>query len=302
VPFVITAELPEVVLRRAKVARQLEAREEWRSRQREGEVPADSKSPPGISFWEANGHVPVLALVAGFALALLAQLIAKGLGALFGFSPGLTWLWAFLVGFAVTAGVRVMWEDEERNRAVSLLEANQRTVTDPFGKALISGAHRDALAVIELWPHLPLGEELDVSKLHNKLWMLAGALVNRCQFEEIADNLRTATVGVPSGSKMARDLDAQIAQADAMFQTANTKAQRNAAALTGLAKMCRCLHDERLAVARAQQVSRQAEAVLGTVATAVRTEVQDNGEARQIADILDAYHRLDSDEDGSSAS
>jgi len=101
---------------------------------------------------------------------------------------------------------------------------------------------------------------------------------------------------------MARELDAQIEQADAMFQTANTKAQRNAAALTGLAKMCRRLHDERLAIARARQVSRQAEAVLGTVATAVRPQVQDNGEARQIADILDAYHRLDSDEDGSFAS
>lgn len=300
-PFVITAELPERVMQRAEVARQLEAREEWRSRQRKGEVLGDRESPPGVSFWEANWHVPLTALVVGALLALLVQLVAKGLGALFGFGPGLAWLWAFVIGFVVVGGALLMWEGEERDRAVRLLETNQHTVTDPYGKALIGGAHRDALAVIELWPGLHLGEELDASRLHGKLWRLAGALASRSELEQIADNLRKATFGVPAGSETARDLDAQIAQADAMFQTANAEAQRNAAELSGLAGECRRLHDERLAIARAQQVSRQAEAVLGTVATAVRPLAEDAGASRrQVAGILDAYHRLDSDAEDSS--
>jgi hypothetical protein len=87
-----------------------------------------------------------------------------------------------------------------------------------------------------------------------------------------------------------------------MYQAAGAEARRNAADLTGLAGRCRRLHDEQLATAKARQVSRQAEAVLGTVATAVRPLAEDTrASLRQIADILDAYHNLDSGAEDSSA-
>ena len=298
-PFVITAPLGQSVIERAETARRLTEREEWRARQREGKV-ADGESPPGTSFWAANGWIPLVAVLPALVLALVVQVAAKVLGALFGFGPGLAWLWALLIGFAASGFAVLMLEEDQRERAVAALEAARRTFTDPYDKALIAGGHRAALSVTGLWPRLPLGEELDISRLRRKLFRLAGELARRRELEDTAASLRGATVGVPAGSDVARDLAAQITQADALYQAADAEAQRHAADLAHLARLCRGLHDERQAIARARQASLKAEPVLGTVATSVRPPAEDTSStARQVADILRAYHEFDPDEGGS---
>src|SRR5579859_7871136 len=90
-PFVITEPLGQSVIDSAETARRLAEREEWRERRREGKV-ADGESPPGTSFWAANGWIPLVALVPALALTLVVQVAAKVLGWLFGFGPGLAWL------------------------------------------------------------------------------------------------------------------------------------------------------------------------------------------------------------------
>jgi len=300
-PFVITAPLPDSVVDRAKTAKRLSEREEWRIRQRDGKT-AENKRPPGVSFWAANGWIAVPALFVGGALAFLVQLAAKGLGALFGFSPGLTWLWVLVIGSAVSGLVLLVREEDARDRAVKELEAAQHTFTAPEDRALIAGGHRSALAMIDLWARLPLNEELDISRLRKKLCELAGALANRRKLEDTVANLRTATVGVPKGSSAARDLEANIAHLDSMYQAADAEARRHTGDLAKLARLCRSLYDERQAISRAQQASRQAEAVLGTVSTVVRPIAEDtDSTTRQVAVILDAYRELDQNSDKNSA-
>ena len=216
---------------------------------------AHGETPPGTSFWEANGWIPLVAVLPAVVLAFLVQLAAKVLGALFGFGPGLAWLWALLIGFAVSSFVGLLMVEDHRDRAAAALADARREFTDPHDKALIAAGHRSALAVTGLWPRLPLGEELDVSRLRRKLCTLAGVLARRRELADTAASLRGATAGVPAGSDVARDLAAKITRADALYQAVDAEAQRHAADLADLARLCRRLHDERQAIARARQAS-----------------------------------------------
>ena len=300
-PFVITEPLGQSVIDSAETARRLAEREEWRERRREGKV-ADGESPPGTSFWAANGWIPVVALVPALALTLVVQVAAKVLGWLFGFGPGLAWLWALLIGFAVSSFVGLLMVEDHRDRAAAALADARREFTDPHDKALIAAGHRSALAVTGLWPRLPLGEELDVSRLRRKLCTLAGVLARRRELEDAAAGLRAATAGLPAGSDAARALAAQITQADTLYQAADAQAQQHAGDLADLARRCRALHDERQAVARARQASLKAEPILGALATAVRPPAEDTAStARQVAEILRAYRELDPGEGSSPA-
>jgi hypothetical protein len=308
-PFVITADVPESVLRTAEFVRQRQVRDEWCSRKARGEIPQDDGGlPPGLSPWlEWQGPL-IAGVTGGAALGLLVQIVAGVLGLLFGFHPGPVGLLGGVLGGVAACLPMKSRLDKARDTDMELLEANQRKITNWHDLNQMVEAHEAAMAVIGLWQHLPVREEPVLPRLRKALWALAGILPERQQLADTLGVLRRATVGVPADDPAARELAAQIEHADMLHRAKNAEVRERIEHITALAAECQRFRDEQEAIQRARQVSRQAESVLGMVGasrpgadiTGQRPSEDTRAYERQLAAIQDAYRTLGRDVSGSS--
>ena len=121
-------------------------------------------------------------------------------------------------------------------------------------------------------------------------------LPERRRLAETLTQLRQATIGVPADDPAAAELAIKIARADALHRAKDADASGRLEHLRDLAVRCQRFHDEQEAIRRARLVSRQADAVLGTVATTLRQSTEDIGSfTQQVAAVLDAYRKLGRD-------
>ena len=121
-------------------------------------------------------------------------------------------------------------------------------------------------------------------------------LPERRRLAETLTQLRQATIGVPADDPAAAELAIKIARADALHRAKDADARERLEHLRDLAVRCQRFHDEQEAIRRARLVSRQADAVLGTVATTLRQSTEDIGSfTQQVAAVLDAYRKLGRD-------
>jgi hypothetical protein len=273
--MVITAPLPDSVVRNGEVVRQVQERAAWRERKLRGEV-SEGEEPPSVPSVSEDY---VMAGLAGAAvwlvLGLLVQLVAEGLGNLFGFHPGLVGLEVgFPGGIAASVGT-LMWRDRARSRDAKMLAANQREIRDPADRAQMMDAHWEVMMVARLWPEIPLDEGPAEPRLHTALWGLSELLAARRQFADVLAKLREAQVGVPRDSLAAQRLSQQIKQADPLHRSSDEAVRQHVERLTVLATRCKRYCDEQAAIERAQHVSRQAHAVLGPFLVADRASGDD---------------------------
>ena len=232
-------------------------------------------------------------LVRGRLLGLLVQLVAEGLGHLFGFRPGLVGVWVGLLGGALTGVAVLLWQDRARDRDAKVLAANQREISDTADKVQMIEAHTAAMKVSELWPQLPVREGPVEPLLRKALWDLSGELLARRRLADTLTDLRQAAVGVPADNPAANELQAQIRRADTLHKARDAEVTDRIGRLHTLAARCVRFCDEQAAIKRAQQANRSADAVLGAVQPVDRQPVDQIGAFTQQLDaVLDAYRRL----------
>jgi hypothetical protein len=295
-PFVVTAELPESVVRNAEFVLKLRERREWNSARARGEIPASRKTPPGLAQWEAWVGPLGAGLFVAVAFGILVQLITEGLGHLFGFRPGPVGVIMGLVAGFLTCTALWSFQEDKRHRDIRHLEANQRKITDSLDRSEMLKAHRAAMTVVKLWPNLPVPDGPVEPRLRRALWELAGVVPERRALAATLADLRQATVGVPTNDPAAAELAIKIARADALHRAKDTEVRERIGHLSELAARCQRFDNEQLAIRRARQVSRQADAVLGTVTTAVPQSREDIGSfTQQVAVVLDAYREVGRD-------
>ncbi len=307
-PFVITGPLPESVERNVEFVRQRRVRDEWRSRVKRGEITRTPSAtpPPGLSAWFEWQLPLVVGGGVGLGLLVVVSLLAAALGHLFGFHPGSVGIWVgVLGGLAVGLAVQLR-QDHARDRDMKLLVANQRKITDPWDQRQMIEAHQAAKAVMDVWPHLPLDEGDVIPRLRTALWQLANVLPERQQLHDTLTELSRATWGVPANDPAAAELAVRIAHAKALHQAKDDEVRQRIEHLKALASRCQRFHDERRAIHRARQVSRQADSVLRTFGSSGQTTgatgqqpAGDMGAFTQhIAAVLDAYRKLGHDVGG----
>src|ERR1700722_2886238 len=111
--------------------------------------------------------------------------LAAALGHMFGFRPGSVGLWVAVVGGLMAGTAILVRQDHVRDRDMKLLEANQRKITDPWDRRQLIEAHQAAKTVLEVWPHLPLGEGDVKPRLRAALWQLASVFPERQQLHDM---------------------------------------------------------------------------------------------------------------------
>jgi hypothetical protein len=307
-PLVITGPLPGSVERNVEFVRQRRVRDEWRSRVKRGEITRTPSAtpPPGLSAWFEWQLPLVIGGGVGLGLLVVVSLLTAGLGHLFGFHPGSIGIWVGVIG-GLAAGLAVqLRQDHVRNRDMRLLGANQRKITDYWDRRQMIEAHQAAKTVLEVWPHLPLGEGDVEPRLHAALWQLASVFPERQQLHDTLTELSRATWGVPAGDPAAAELAARITHAKALHQARDDEVLERIEHLKALASRCQQFHNEQQAIRRAWQVSRQADAVLSTfgpnsqaAGAAYQRPAEDIGALDQhVAAVLDAYRKLGRDVSG----
>jgi hypothetical protein len=307
-PLVITGPLPGSVEQNVEFVRQRRVRDEWRSRVKRGEItrtPSETP-PPGLSAWlEWRGPLMAGAAVC-LGLLVVVGGLAAALGHMFGFRPGSVGLWVAVVGGLMAGTAVLVRQDHVRDRDMKLLEANQRKITDPWDRRQLIEAHQAAKTVLEVWPHLPLGEGDVKPRLRAALWQLASVFPERQQLHDMLTELSRATWGVPAGDPAAAELAARIAHAKALRQARDDEVHERIEHLKALASRCQQFHNEQQAIRRAWQVSRQADALLSTfgpngqaAGAAGQQPAEDIGALDQhVAAVLDAYRKLGHDVSG----
>lgn len=297
--FVITAPLPESVVKNAELVRQITARQEWDQRKAKGEILEDEEPPPGPTAWMLAEPSVITGVVVGLVLGLLVQLIADGLGHVFGFTPGLVGLWTGLFAAPVVFVAMDWWQGRVRDRDAKLLRSNQRVITNLTDKAQIANAHAAAMTVSQLWPQLPMQEGPVEPRLRNALWDLSADLLARRRLTETLSDLRGAAVGVPPTNPAAREVAERIERAEAWHHARDNAVQQRIERLRTLADRCQRFHDEQTAIRRAQQANLRADALLGADQV---TEPPPNDEigtfTQRLDAVLEAYRRLTRDVPG----
>jgi hypothetical protein len=287
--------------------RQRRVRDEWRARVKRGEIThtPSPTPPPGLSAW-FEWQLPLLVGI-GVWLGLLVLVggSATILGHLFGFRPGLVGMWVGILGGLAAGLVVQLRQEHARDRDMTLMETNQRRITNPWDQAQMIEAHQAAKTVMEVWPHLPLDEGDVKRRLRAALWQLANVLPERQQLHDTLAELSRATWGVPADDPATAELAVRIEHAKALHQAKDDEVRKRIEHLKALASRCQRFHDEQKAIYRARQVSRQADAVLSmfsasgqTVGAARQQPAEDIGAFTQhVAAVLDAYRKLGHDAD-----
>ena len=183
----ITAELPESVLQTVEFVRQRRVRDEWRARKARGEIPASATTSTWTLALARMGEAAHGWRSGGAAFGSLVQVIAGVLGALVRFRPGPVGLLAGILGAAVACFALQSWQDVPDKPTWSCWRLTSGR--SPVGRtSQMIEAHKAAVAVIDLWPHLPVREEPALPQLRKALWFLAEKLPDRQQLAATLGN------------------------------------------------------------------------------------------------------------------
>lgn len=288
--MIVTAPLPEWVLRHAEYRRKVEARAAWQQRKQKGE---EAGPPPGPNPAEQLLGPAAIGLVGGLISGIIAQLATDLIGFLFHFHAGYVWLWGWLLAGAAIFVVGIHVWDGELARDEKRVRDNQRTISDWHGRTNMQTALRAAQIVLELWPVMPVNNESAAPRLHTALWELSGELAERQQYVELLTTLQAAKVGVPPGHGTGLQLAEQIRRAETLRQAHEAKAARQLEQVTVLAQRCQRFCDEQAAIKRAQDASTQAFAVLGPVPAATPSPAdEERARQAQLEAIREAFDAL----------
>ena len=287
-PFVLTATLPESVLRNARISAQRKEQAAWNERKAQGRTAFDDIPPPGPDVWETLTPTMIMAALAGLAVGVVTQMIA-------GVTPG---VWGGLCACALTFMARLYWLEWKQDRDAEVLKDNQRVIANRQDYESILKAYRAARSVTRLWPNLPqyrppVGDTQVVDVLREALWALSGTILEYRALADAEASLRTARVGIPAADPTTGQLASHLRRAESKRSAKEAEVEEQIAHIAELAYLCERLHSEREAIRKAQDVMQATIAILGPVGVADRAAGEADALTQRAAEVLDAYRWLE---------